>query len=151
MVKSCPVLQFSLDFLSVRSLDLPASDRSVSSHLVYCNISNNNNALMLLAEVTPFRLALRARAHPFGARLACRFATGSLPEYLVGLNDLCGGECTYRNKFREGLSNCQIEMMSAWTIKYTLKVSLKTSCQLSIYMVVISAKYSFISLLLHFN
>ena len=50
-----------------------------------------------------------------------------------------------------GLSNRQIDMMSAWTIKYTLRVSLKISCQQSIYMVVISAKCSFISLFLHFN
>ena len=54
-------------------------------------------------------------------------------------------------KFREGLSNRQIDMMSAWMIKYTLRVSLKISCQRSIYMVVISAKYSFISLFLHVN
>ena len=57
-----------------------------------------------------------------------------------------------QEKFREGLSNLQIDMMSGWTsIKYTLRVSLKISCQQSIYMVVISAKYSFISLFLHFN
>ena len=36
----------------------------------------------------------------------------------------------------------QVDMMSAWTIKYTLRVSLKISCLQSIYMVVISAKYS---------
>ena len=54
-------------------------------------------------------------------------------------------------KFREGLSNRQIDMMSAWTIKYTLRVSLKISGQRSIYMGVISAKYSFISLFLHFQ
>ena len=45
----------------------------------------------------------------------------------------------------------QVETMSTWTIKYTLRVSLKISCLQSIYMIVISAKYSFISLLLHFN
>ena len=58
--------------------------RSVSSHLVYRNISNNNSALVLSG---------RGRfASPYGLGLACRFATGSLPGYLVGLNDLCGGE-----------------------------------------------------------
>ena len=42
-------------------------------------------------------------------------------------------------------------VVSAWTIKYTLRVSFEISCKQSIYMVVISAKDSFISLLLHFN
>ena len=37
----------------------------------------------------------------------------------------------------------QVDMMSAWTIKYTLRVSLKISCLNSTYVVVISAKYSF--------
>ena len=41
----------------------------------------------------------------------------------------------------------QVDMISVWTIKYTLRVSLKISRLQSIYIVVISAKYSFISLI----
>ena len=40
------------------------------------------------------------------------------------------------------VGSSQVDMKSAWTIKYTLRVSLKISCLQSIYMVVISAKYS---------
>ena len=36
----------------------------------------------------------------------------------------------------------QVDIMSAWTIKYALRVSLKLFCQQIIYMVVISVKYS---------
>ena len=40
------------------------------------------------------------------------------------------------------VGSSQVDMMSAWTIKYTMRVSLKIPCIQSIYMVVISAKYS---------
>ena len=42
----------------------------------------------------------------------------------------------------------QVDKKNAWTIKYALRVSLKISSLQSTYVVVISAKYSFITLFL---